>query len=156
MPGTEKIVARSQYFGTLELNSSEAFHFAQGIPGFESERLFAPVEIPEQHPLLYLQSLSRADLCLITLPVRAIVSDYALELAPEDAELLKLAGGEEPRIGDNVLCLAIVTVDETHTPAANLLAPIVVNTRNREAVQSIQTGASYSHRHPIAPEPSPC
>jgi flagellar assembly factor FliW len=151
----QKRVLRSRYFGEIEVDASAPFRFRQGLPGFESERDFAPIEIPAQRPILYLQSHAREDICLITLPVRVIVSGYSLHLPAEYLGPLGFRDDETPRIGEELLCLAVVTAGEDRRLTANLLAPIVVNIRTREAVQAIQYDSDYSHRHPI-PENATC
>jgi flagellar assembly factor FliW len=146
---------RSDYFGPLECADSGLFHFPNGIPGFECERDFAPIEIPAQRPLVYLQSINRPDLCLITLPVRTICPEFELHLQPEDVALLGFPPQSTVRIGDDVLCLAIVSVDTSRDPVANLLAPLVVNLRTHEAVQAIQADSAWTFEYPIA-GPSEC
>ena len=151
----QKSVLRSRYFGEIEVDAAAPFRFSQGLTGFESERDFSPIEIPAQRPILYLQSHNREDLCLITLPVRVIVSDYALHLAPEYLGALGFRDDETPRIGEELLCLAIVTAGEDRGLTANLLAPIVVNIRTHQAAQAIQYDSDYNNRHPI-PENATC
>ena len=145
----------SNYFGPLECAESSLFHFPNGIPGFQCERHFAAIEITSQRPLVYLQSINRPDLCLITLPVRTICPEFELDLAPEDAAVLGFPPGLSPRIGKEILCLAIIAVDEHSETTANLLAPLVVNLSNREAVQSIQINSDWSCRHSLA-QLTPC
>jgi flagellar assembly factor FliW len=63
--------------------------------------------------------------------------------------LIGLRPGSPPRIGDEVLCLTVISIREDG-PTANLLAPVVVNLRNRESVQAVAPSSRYSHRHPLA------
>ena len=62
-----------------------------------------------------------------------------------------LSPARQPRIGDDVLCLTVLTVRETG-PTANLLAPIVVNLRNRKAVQAVAPESDYSHQYELMPD----
>jgi flagellar assembly factor FliW len=149
MVSTGTLCFDSQYFGPLEFDAGAAFDFSEGLPGFESERFFAPIEIPGQHPLLYLQSVNRPDLCLITLPVRTVCADYQLEVLPEYLDVLGISRESDPRIGSDLLCLTIILVDEERKVTANLLAPIVVDMRTRKAVQAIQSESGYGCRHPL-------
>jgi flagellar assembly factor FliW len=75
--------------------------------------------------------------------------EYQLALSPEDLELLEFPATVQPRIGDDVLCLALVTIQEGRPTTANLLAPVVVNLRNYRSVQAISTRLGYSHQHPF-------
>lgn len=150
-------ILRSDYFGSMQYAPGSVFELPQGLPGFESERRFAAIEIPSQRPLLYLQSLNRASLCLLTLPVRALAPDYELRFSPEDLDILGLPAGSHPRIGEQILCLALLAVDEHGEPTANLYAPLVVNLSNFRCLQVIQFDTDWSLRHPLPfPQSAPC
>jgi flagellar assembly factor FliW len=74
----------------------------------------------------------------------------------QDLEALGLPAGANPRIGQDVLCLAVLCLRETGT-TANLLAPVVVNLKNYRAVQAVSPESKYSHRHPLfAPDEALC
>jgi flagellar assembly factor FliW len=140
----------SRYFGCFSPHDEDLIHFRNGLPGFEEQTQYAAVSIPGQEPILYLQSLTRPELCLITLPARVFFSDYQLELSPEDRELLELPEDSSVGIGSEVACQVIVTTDQNREPAANLAAPLVINLRNRYGIQVFQAAARYSFQHPVA------
>jgi flagellar assembly factor FliW len=143
----------SRYFGKFDTREREVVNFPCGLPGFEEQTHYAALSIPGQEPILYLQSLTRAELCLITLPARVFRPDYELELNPEEREALGLPAGSNLRIGKDVACQVIVTVDQTREPSANLAAPLVINLANHLGMQVFQAGADYSFRHPLAEIP---
>jgi flagellar assembly factor FliW len=142
----------SRYFGTFDLRERELVHFPCGLPGFEDETQYAVVSIPGQEPILYLQSVTRPDLCLITLPARAFRPDYHLELNADERETLSLPAESELNIGRDVACQVIITVDRNSEPAANLAAPLVINLSNHLGMQVFLAGADYSFQHPLAEE----
>ncbi len=139
----------TKHFGTVRYQDGAVFEFPAGLPGFEHERFFLPIEHPASHPIVFLQSLDSPALCFITLPVLAADPAYRLAVAPEDLRLLGLAEDCQPAIGPEVLCLAVVSVAEGREPTVNLLAPIVVNLANRRAVQAVREGSDYSCQHPL-------
>jgi flagellar assembly factor FliW len=140
----------SRYFGRFDLVERELVHFKNGLPGFEDQTRFAALSIPGQEPILYLQSTTRPELCLITLPARVFSPDYRLDLNSEEREALELPDFPDLRIGSEVACQVIVTVDQRREPAANLAAPLVINLSNHLGIQVYQSGAAYSFRHPVA------
>jgi flagellar assembly factor FliW len=140
----------SRYFGTFYLQEREVVHFPGGLPGFEDQTEYAALSVPGQEPILYLQSVTRPELCLITLPARVFCADYQLELNAEERETLALPSGLDPTIGTDIACQVIVTVDRNREPAANLAAPLVINLSNHLGIQVFQAGADYSFRQPIA------
>ena len=149
-------VFETRNFGPITYQPEAALEFPRGLPAFENYRRFLALTLPQSEPLVYLQSLEDAGLCFITVPVRVVDNRYRLTMAAEDLELIGLAVGAAPRIGEDVLCLAVLAIRE-EGPTANLLAPIVVNLANRRAVQAVAPESAYSHQYPIlAAEPCAC
>ena len=141
-------VCATKYFGSTEYASAAVVHFPTGLPGFETEYNFLPLNIAGQEPLVFLQSVQRPDLCFVTLPVLTVDAGYRLEMAEQDLETIGLDPSIQPVAGTDVLCLTILTISENEV-TANLLAPIVVNLRNGRAVQAVAPAHQYSHRYPV-------
>ena len=133
----------SRYFGELDYSPEAAFEFPWGIPAFEDRTAFVYVEQPQNKPLVFMQSLDDPSLCFITVPVFVPDPAYQLRLSAEDPQ------DRPPKIGEDVLCLALVTVVEGADPTANLASPIVLNLRTRQGIQAIQPESEYSYRHPL-------
>jgi flagellar assembly factor FliW len=147
---------QSKYLGELEYDEAQSvIEFPAGLPGFEDERGFLPVKLPRTEPLLLLQSVNRPELCFMTLPVLSIDPSYRLATMAEDLKLIGFDPDQQPRIGTDVLCVAILSVWEDRPTTANLLSPLVMNLATRRAVQAIQAESNYSHQHELpAPEPA--
>jgi flagellar assembly factor FliW len=136
----------STSFGRLAYKPDSIVEFPNGLPGFEERRQFLVVTFPHTEPLVFLQSLEDAGLCFVTLPVLSIDRQYHLEMNEDDLKSVGLAARRQPRIGADVACLAVLTLQRSGT-TANLLAPVVINIRNLKAVQAIAQGCGYSHQH---------
>ncbi len=143
-------VLETTQFGSVSYDEDALVVFPRGLPGFEDRRRFLALSLPHRKPLVFLQSLDDPALCFITAPVLAVEPAYRLEVSREDRVLVGLRPGWPPRIGDDVLCLAIISV-RPEGATANLLAPIVVNLRNLHAVQAVSPGGGYSHQQPLLP-----
>lgn len=150
MVGSSPTLLFSAYFGTLNLNEAAILSFPQGLPGFETEHRFAAIQIPGQQPLVYLQSVATAELCLLTFPVQAIAPNFPLQISSDDSELLNLAPDQIWPESPDLLALAIVAVDAEIGATANLAAPLVINLRNHRAVQALQQEPALSYRHPLS------
>jgi len=137
---------QSSTFGRVDYQADEPFRLIAGLAGFPGEEMFLPVQIPEQFPLLYLQSVLTPSLCFVALPVTSIDPHYELSTAEELASI-GLSADTQP--GKNLLCLALVCFDENGGAAANLRAPILVNTTTRVAVQAVRSDDRYPIRHPL-------
>ena len=141
----------TKHFGQISFEPDSELEFPGGLPGFEDRGRFVAVRFLESDPLIYLQSLEDPDLCFITMPILAVDPFYKLEVSGEDLDQLCLPQARQPRIGEDVLCLTVLSIRETG-PTANLLAPIVVNLRNRRAVQAVAADSDYSHQFALMPQ----
>lgn len=146
---------QTKFHDRLVYQEDAVFHFPRGLPGFEEETRFLPIEQPFARPILFLQSLRQPELCFITLPVRVADPGYRLAVPSEDLEMLDLPVNRQPEIGSDVLCLTILTIRENEPTTANLLAPVVVHLGTRRAVQAIAADATYSHQYPLLPPVGP-
>lgn len=143
--------ATTKQFGTISFGQDSVFEFPNGLPGFEQHREFLPLQTRRTAPILFLQNIEDPSLCFTALPIWVVDPRYRLSVTGQDLELLGLPTGRQPRIGVDVLCVALLTVRKTGT-TANLLAPVVVNLQNRRAVQAVCAESGYSHQHPLFPD----
>ena len=143
----------TKYHGEMDYDERATLHFAHGLLGFESETRFLSIEQSALRPLVFLQSLSTPDLCFISLPVYVVDKDYVLALDPEDLAEVGLPSDRPPHIGTDILCLALVCIQEGGPTTANLLAPVVVNRQNSQALQAVSLNRKHSHQSSL-PEPS--
>lgn len=143
----------TKYHGEMDYDEEATMHFARGLFGFESETRFLSIEQSALRPLVFLQSLSTPDLCFISLPVFVVDRDYVLALDPEDLAEVGLPSDRPPRIGTDILCLALVCIQDGGPTTANLLAPVVVNRQNSRAIQGVSLNRKHSHQAAL-PEPS--
>ena len=141
-------------FGIVSYQPEAVVEFPAGLPGFDQRRQFLALQFPDSAPLIFLQSLEDPGLCFITLPVLAVDQRYRLQVNDEDRRRVGLPVGRALQIGEDVLCLTVISLRESG-PTANLLAPVVVNLTNRQAVQAVADDAAYSHQHVLVPEEAP-
>ena len=134
--------------GAISWEPESEIEFPCGLPGFEDRRRFVAVHFGHTDPLIFLQSVEDAALCLITLPVRVVDAGYRLTVSEEDLGLVGLPTDRPQRIGEDVHCMAVLSLRESGT-TANLLAPVIVNLKNLKAVQAVAQEGGYSHQHPL-------
>jgi flagellar assembly factor FliW len=140
---------QTRCFDELEYSPDAVFEFPSGLPGFEAEHAFVFLEQPATHPLMFMQSLSRKDVCFILLPVLAADRHYELRLSDEDLAALHFPAGSRPQIGKDILCAVTVCAadDQRPHPTVNLFAPILVNLKQKIGIQAVQT--QYPAQHPL-------
>lgn len=138
-------------FGQIPYELESTIEFPVGLPGFEDRRRFVALHFDGTDPLVYLQSVEEPGLCFITMPVLAVDPQYQLVVSGEDLALVGLPSERQPRIGEEIACLTVLSIREGG-PTANLLAPVVVNLGNLKAVQAVAPQSAYSHRHVLVPQ----
>ena len=147
--GAAMTTIETKYFGPMTYDDASCFEFPWGLPAFESECRFLPIEMPGHQPLVFLQSVVTVSLCFIALPVLAADGEYELAVSAGDLRDLELDDQRQPAIGSEVLVLALLSIHDDGPATANLLAPVVINLANRWALQAIRGDTVYSYAQPI-------
>jgi flagellar assembly factor FliW len=128
-------------FGEIEVDESRAIHFADGLPGFHDKRDFIILEHKPGSPFLWLQSMDTPDLAFVMINPFLMKSDYLQDLSPEEEALLKNKNDDE------IIVFSLVTIPRGQVEKAtvNLMGPIVVESKSRNARQVILANSGYSH-----------
>lgn len=121
-------------------------HFVRPLPGFGDLRRFVLVELPAGEGALFeLRSLEEPAVRFVVAVPTAFFPDYAFELDESDCAGIGLVDEGE------ALVLVLLTVGrEAAATTANLLAPVVLNARTRQAVQVILSGTDWPVRAAVA------
>jgi len=119
--------------------------FVRPIPGFSDLRHFTLTRLDDSERLIsQLCSLERPEVRFVVTTPAIFFSDYAVELDDQDCAALGLQSAQD------ALILTVLTLGaDAPSTTANLLAPIVVNARNRAAAQIILTGTDWPVRAPL-------
>jgi flagellar assembly factor FliW len=106
-----------------------------GLAGFPDAERYLLVEVPQASPLFMLRSLDVDGLEFVVAPPGLFFPDYAPELDDTSAARLGLSDPED------ALLLVVLTVgSDIASSTANLLAPVVVNQRTKQAAQVVLQG----------------
>ncbi|HYC72683.1 MAG TPA: flagellar assembly protein FliW [Opitutaceae bacterium] len=131
----------------LEHPSANGFLLPQGLIGFKDHTRAELHYVPDHLPFLWLKLHGPGDAVnFIVIEPAGLIPGYELELFDEDAASLGLTGPAD------ALVLNIVTLRQQNPLDAtvNLVGPIVVNRRTREARQLVIANYSrYSAHHPL-------
>jgi flagellar assembly factor FliW len=120
-------------------------YFRAGLPGFPGERRFALVRWgANEGPYSVLVDLDDTDIQFLVAPPGLFFPQYEVELDDQSVEVLRLQDASE------ALVLIIVTLGERPEDAtANLLGPVVINTRTHEGLQAVLPEAGWSTKVPL-------
>lgn len=110
-----------------------------GLAGFPRGERYALVEVSGTSPLFRLCSLDEPGLDFLVVPPVVFFPDYAPEIDDVSAARLGLTDAAD------ALLLVVLTVgDDAGSATANLMAPVVINGRTRQAAQVVVEGT-----HPL-------
>lgn len=124
-------------------NESQVFHFEQGIPGFEHLRQFELMDLEGKIPLKIMKAVED-DISLFLANPFFIYPDYEWDLSNSAKQELSIQSEADIEVW------SIITVPTDPTLATiNLMAPIVLNVRNKVGKQIILHDENYSSRAPL-------
>jgi flagellar assembly factor FliW len=130
--------------GEIEVKSDDVYTFANGLAGFEEYRQFVIVQPDPNVPFSYLQSVEESSLSLLVANPFIFFPDYDFELADSAVEALNVMKREDVTVW-TVITLGKSIADTT----ANLLAPLVLNTKERLGRQIILHQKQYQTKHKL-------
>ena len=116
-------------FGTCTYSESDIIVFPWGLPGFDELRAFFVLQLETQDQILWLQSLDDLSVALPLGDPWTFFPDYDPKIPSYASASLDLAGPEDFTV------LAVMVGTGGGPTFMNLLAPIIVNLKNRIARQ---------------------
>ncbi len=140
-------------FGALDVEERKTLTFPDGMPGFEHLRQFTLVphhtgDEAKGSPFVWLQSLEDGALAFLAMEPHQSFPDYAPRVPRGEMEELGL---NEPNARPRLYTLLTVPPGEPQGITANLMAPVVVNTRARLGKQIVLNTDQYGLRHRLLP-----
>lgn len=133
-------------FGSVEIQDKDILLFPGALYGFDQEKEFVilPLDPKIESPMEWLQSLRSRELAFIVTDPFLFVPEYKMVLSDSEMDQLKLESME------SVAVRVIVTIPKVHSEmTANLVAPLVINQKNRLAKQVVLTGVEYDTKHSL-------
>jgi flagellar assembly factor FliW len=142
-PPVSMLTVHSRVLGSLTLPADSELTFPEGLFGFPEHRRFALLQAA-QRELYWLQSVDDPNLTFLLADPFHHFTGYALDLPPEDANVIQVTNLSD------VMILAIVTLGRGGEPAtANLQGPLAINLRRRLARQLAVSGSGAEVRAPL-------
>jgi flagellar assembly factor FliW len=132
-------------FGEVDIDENKILNFVSPIIGYNEYLKFTIIEQENNELFQWLQSVDNPELAFpISIPSYFNI-DYNFEIDDTMQEKLQIEDAK------NLLIYNIVTIPNTnpHGATINLLAPILINSKNNYAVQYIIPNTSYTSRHPL-------
>jgi flagellar assembly factor FliW len=134
-------------FGDLDVAADSIIAFNDGLPGFPQLRRFVVLEMDDIKPFQYLQALPDDDtppIALYLINPFLVDSSYEFRLTDSDMDAIKSTNSAEL----TVYTVVTIPVDPREA-TVNLMAPVVINKKDRRGRQVILHDSKYSVRHPL-------
>ncbi|HYF84384.1 MAG TPA: flagellar assembly protein FliW [Clostridia bacterium] len=137
----------TKFFGELEADEKDIISFEDNILGFPDLKEYLMVHDNKNEHFNYLQAIDDINVCFIITSPFFIIPDYSMDISADSVKKLEL---EEDK---DVMLYSIVTIPEDiKQMTANMKAPLVVNVKNRKALQEVLDDERYSIKHRIVKE----
>lgn len=118
--------------------------FKKGILGFEYLKEYRFGEIEDNQVFKEITSIDEENIGFILISPFEIDSTYDIKIDNNTIEELKIKKPED------ILLYSIVTLNESiENSTVNLMAPIVINTKNNIAKQVVLQEEKYKIKHPL-------
>lgn len=139
------MLIKTRYFGEIDLGEEKIITFENGLIGFEKYTTFTLLydsDKKEETDLMWLQSIQEESLAFPVINPFNVKPDYNPAV---EEELLSSLGELND---DNICVLLTVTVpSDIKKTAANLKAPLIINSDTRKGCQLIVDNKEYSVKY---------
>lgn len=139
----EDMILKTSKFGDVEVNEEYIFTFVEPIIGYEQYKEFALIDYNVDSPFKWLQSLDNPDLAMpVTIPAYFGIP-YEFTIPDEKEAVLDAKDATE------ILSLNIANVPNgaPQNTTINLMAPLVINTSNKRAIQLVLSNSNFAIKH---------
>lgn len=141
------MIVTSSRFGTLDIPDDRVIDFGPGLLGFPEGHHYFIVEIEDDEDYFWIQSVELPEIAFLCIRPWDFFPDYELDVPDDIQEQIDLY---DPV--DSEVFLLLTTHhegDELVDITANLLGPIILNSRNLAARQVVLNNTEYSTRQPL-------
>ena len=135
------MLAKTKFFGEVELDDDKVLEFPNGIIGFEDYKKFAILydeDDKSENRISWLQSLDEQGLALPVIDPLVVAPEYAPVI--EDELLGPL---DDPSEEDLLFLLAMTIPSDMTKVTANMKAPFIINAAARKGVQLVVENEDY-------------
>ncbi len=142
----EKIITiNSVKFGELQVKEENVFNFVLPIIGFNELTKYTIVDYKPDSPFKWLQSMEDMELAFPVTLCSFFGIDYKFDIPDEEAEKLGIDDASD------VFVCNIANIPSSNPQGAtiNMLAPIVINLKNKKAMQIILKNTDFQVRYKL-------
>jgi len=134
-------------FGVMEIDAQKTISMPYGMLGFQQSQRYVVLPHKEESPFFWYQSLDDPSLAFVITNPFLFLPGYSVDLK----ETIQRMAWEDPESGSPFEMFVVVTIPSgaPEKMTANLIGPLLINNRTREAVQLVLSDSPYSHQFPL-------
>jgi flagellar assembly factor FliW len=131
-------------FGPLTIGEEKIITMPFGMLGFPEEKRYVILHHREDSPFFWYQSVDDPALAFVITSPFLFKPDYSVRLEDTVEQMSWIQDKE----GDALELYVVVNIPKSSPDkmTANLIGPILINNRTRQAIQMVITDSPYSHR----------
>ena len=139
------IKIKTDRFGEMEFPESSVVKVAGGLIGLAGQENFVIIQHQDNTPFYWLQSVDEPELALVMVNPLLFKEDYDPPIPLSVHQELDIQNAGEI----SIFVIVTIPAGNPQGMTANLLGPLVVNPRSRQARQLVLDDRIYSHRFQI-------
>jgi flagellar assembly factor FliW len=141
----EKAKVKTSRFGEIEIDTDRIVSMTSPFPGFPESSRFILLPNKPDSPFMWLQSLEDSDLAFVIVQAAFLEIDYAPPVPTGVQEELHIKTEKDQEI----LLILTIPQGKPQEMTANLLGPVIINTKKRLARQIVLDPNQYDLCWPV-------
>lgn len=139
----------TKYLGKINIDQSSIISFPNGLLGLKDSKNFAIINMEDMPQFRFLQDIENENISFLVINPWEFFPDYDIELPDEKLGNINI----NPK-GENLMEIyTIVTLSkEFKKSTSNLLAPVVINVKEKKGKQFVLNNSPYTTKHPLFKE----
>ncbi|MDD3581036.1 MAG: flagellar assembly protein FliW [Desulfobacca sp.] len=135
----------TKHFGTISARPDQIITVTQGLLGFPDSHRYILIEHKQESPFLWFQSVDNPALAFVIIDPRCFMPDY--QIGKLNGCLREL--GAESINDLQIFVVVTIPRGRPQDMTANLLGPLLINTKTRRGKQLVLDNPRLSHQHRI-------
>lgn len=134
-------------FGTVGIKKEKIIEMPDGLLGFPDNKKFVMLPHEENSPFFWYQSIDEPALAFVLTSPFLFKPDYEVDLENTLKEMSWNANGENNHL--ELFVIVNIPKGSPHKISINLIGPILINTKTRQALQMVISNSLYTHKFPL-------
>lgn len=136
------MIIDTKYLGTVDVDDKKIIGFEEGLLGFEDLKRYAVLDMGENTIFKCLQSVDCRDVAFVIINPWDAIFDYEIDVDDRDISSI----GEKDY--SSLAVYTILTI-KPESITANLIGPVIINTKTMRGKQVVLANSQYTTRYSI-------